>query len=185
MKEKWSMSSSGITEFLNIFISRFRCWGSMLQITEQPLMSLCPYLLSLLTACYLQFYIPPGETKWMLRQCNGWKIQKLIKSAGGAWKCNQKTCAGWDYWGTGRLLWGRIDPWHEAVSIYITVFMSLWHDLIILSNESHKEKRQVVWFFVCRGTECIYTPNTKRGCVMKDTPGICTYLPGSLRHLSY
>lgn len=106
MKEKWSMSSSGITESLNIFISRFRCWGSRPQITEQPLMSLCPYLLSLLTACYLQLYIPPGDTKWMLRQCKGWKVQKLIKSVWGLgeWECNQKTWAGWDCWRTGRLL---------------------------------------------------------------------------------
>lgn len=108
MKEKWSMSSSGITESLNIFISRFRCWGDWPQITEQPLMNLCPYLLSLLTACYLQFYIPPGETKWMLWQYNGWKIQKLIKSTGGAWKCNQKTCAVWDYWGTCGFLGGSL-----------------------------------------------------------------------------
>lgn len=83
MKEKWSMSSSAITESLNIFISRFRCWGSWSQITEQPLMSLCPYLLSLLTACYLQLYNPLGGKEWILQHGKGWeKIQKLIKSVG-------------------------------------------------------------------------------------------------------
>lgn len=91
MKEKWSMSSSWITESLNIFISRFRCWGNWPQITEQPLMSLCPYLFSLLTACYLQFHIPLGDTKWMHQQCKGWKTQKLIKSTGEPGK-SEDTC---------------------------------------------------------------------------------------------
>lgn len=43
-------------------------------------MSLCPYLLSLLTACYMQLCAPLGEKEWILQAER--KIQKLIKSMG-------------------------------------------------------------------------------------------------------
>lgn len=33
-----------------------------------------------------------------------------------------------------------LEPQHEAIIIFITVFMSSWHDLMILSSEGHKEK---------------------------------------------
>lgn len=58
-------------------------------------MSLCPYLLSLLTACYLLLYTHLGEKNGFLSTAKAEKTRKLIKSMGGGtvWRCNRTRAA--------------------------------------------------------------------------------------------
>lgn len=65
--------------------------------------------------------------------------------------------------------------------------MSLWHNLMILCNESHKEKIRSSMFLCVHGhIECMHMHNIKSGFVTQGTPGTLTPLLSArlLRHLS-